>query len=396
MATRLSTLWSRLRFATGRADSPSVEGGSDRSGHIAPLTGLRAIAAWLVFIRHTELWPGQPSFVSRISLEMNIGVSIFFVLSGFLITLRYYDKASLEPRWLGQYFKSRFARIFPVFALVTIGALVVHRVHDPWRWLSNLTFMAGFIVEPSFEVPQAWTLTVEECFYASAPILFLLMARRRYLYGLVLPCLAGYALAGLLALHHDSPDALSFFVRRTYAGRILEFLAGAQVAISFMRRKAGTTSRHFTALGVVGLVSVIAFLVLNQNPTTESSLHATEGLFWNYLVAQLGIPLATAPLIWGLATERTWLGRLLGSSPFVVLGRASYGFYLIHLGVLSGVLFSVLRLSSLPAFIVMNGVAVLLLFAYEDPMRRFILGRSSPEMMKGSQPAESATELERA
>ena len=69
--------------------------------YLPALTGVRALAAYLVFLHHFN--PFQPQgvtqFLHRIVLEFHIGVPIFFVLSGFLITLRYYGTEQWNRRW---------------------------------------------------------------------------------------------------------------------------------------------------------------------------------------------------------------------------------------------------------------------------------------------------------
>jgi peptidoglycan/LPS O-acetylase OafA/YrhL len=102
---------------------------------------------------------------------LHIGVPIFFVLSGFLITLRYSEQASLNRHWLRDYARNRFARIYPIYFLITMVTLVVLPLAAgasiDWTTLTmNLTLLRGFFTDFNFSgVPQAWSLTVEERFY---------------------------------------------------------------------------------------------------------------------------------------------------------------------------------------------------------------------------------------
>jgi peptidoglycan/LPS O-acetylase OafA/YrhL len=94
--------------------------------YIPALTGVRAMAAFLVFISHFHYIFDEniPHFVQRFFQEFHIGVTIFFVLSGFLIAFRYYDNFSLSKDWFKQYLKNRVARIYPMYFLLTIGAFI--------------------------------------------------------------------------------------------------------------------------------------------------------------------------------------------------------------------------------------------------------------------------------
>jgi peptidoglycan/LPS O-acetylase OafA/YrhL len=355
---------------------------SERTGDLPALTGLRAIAAWLVFVRHTHLHPLQPEWVTRASAEMHIGVSIFFVLSGFLITLRYYESSRRDLRWFAGYLRFRVARIYPVYFLLTLMSLVVFRRTDPWDWLFNFTMIAGVMDESVIAIAAAWTLTVEEFFYATAPLLFFLMTRSRFLLGLLLPVALGYGLT--LALTYSSGTAdlerFKFVFHRTYAGRIFEFAIGAQAALTYLKRPARPPGRGvLTYVGIVGICLSVAFLVMRQDSTpTLNSLRAENGMVLNQLFLNLVFPFFPMLLIYGLSTERTPVSRFLSLPPMTLLGRASYTFYLIHVGFVAGIVFDRLKLGVLLGFIALNLIAIAILLLYEEPMRRLIRGRRAP------------------
>ena len=89
--------------------------------YLPALTGVRAVAAYLVFLHHFNPFQsaGTAQLLHRIVLELHIGVAIFFVLSGFLITLRYSNSTQWTWRWWGTYLRNRFARIYPMYFLLT-------------------------------------------------------------------------------------------------------------------------------------------------------------------------------------------------------------------------------------------------------------------------------------
>ncbi len=102
----------------------------DLKNYIPALTGVRALAAYLVFISHyadvfdTIAMPH--ACIRRFFNEFHIGVTIFFVLSGFLIAFRYFDSFQLNGDWFKQYLKNRVARIYPMYFLLTAGVFIYY------------------------------------------------------------------------------------------------------------------------------------------------------------------------------------------------------------------------------------------------------------------------------
>ena len=153
------------------------------NAYIPALTGVRAIAAFLVFFHHAN----QAEFpfpLFRVLNEFHIGVTVFFVLSGFLICLRYYDTCEITGAWFRKYLKNRIARIYPMYMVLTLGTFAYawytndESIYNgfTWHWgvlLMNIFFFRGFFDDLKFTgVAQGWSLTVEECFYFSAPFFF--------------------------------------------------------------------------------------------------------------------------------------------------------------------------------------------------------------------------------
>ena len=153
----------------------------DRS-YLPALTGLRALAAYLVFLHHFNPFDVPESWPRRLCMEGHVGVTVFFVLSGFLICHRYpwlWNPAGVlaDRRRLTGYCINRFARIYPVYLLLTLYTIHKVSLYDWELWLTNLTMLRGFSDRLKFTgVGQGWSLTVEECFYFSAPVLLPLTA----------------------------------------------------------------------------------------------------------------------------------------------------------------------------------------------------------------------------
>ena len=88
---------------------------------IPSLTGLRIFAALVVYLSHVGVGPGAPPALSRFADSGYMGVTLFFVLSGFVLTHRYQaELGSPTARNLWGYCRARFARIYPLYLLVLL------------------------------------------------------------------------------------------------------------------------------------------------------------------------------------------------------------------------------------------------------------------------------------
>jgi peptidoglycan/LPS O-acetylase OafA/YrhL len=337
----------------------------ERPAQFPALTGLRALAAALVFWHHFNPFQANGSWAVAYSLvrEFHIGVSIFFTLSGFLIAHRY---ANQEFSWR-LYLISRVARVLPLYFLITTLTFVFTAGSD-WSvyWL-NMSLLRGFFDDLKFSlVSQGWSLTVEECFYLLAPFLFVLVAKNRSTFMLIAIFLIFIGLALVWSFSvldaHGFFKTYSFMFTYTFFGRCFEFLIGVALAIH-LNKKVNNIS--YTWLGLLSML-VMIMLITFMGRSDSGSMNATGIVLNNFF-----LPVTTALLIYGLITEKTWVSDLLSTAVLQVLGKASYAFYLIHLGVISLWLSQWMRSPLL--FLALQGCAVLLWWLVEDPLRRLIL-----------------------
>ncbi len=208
---------------------------SDR--YITALTGLRAIAAYLVYVHHAN--PASPGTTAHRVFEQGyVGVAVFFVLSGFLIYHRYADAFFRREDWLWRrYLQNRFARIYPLYALlllITAGVTTWrgHPMSLPVFGL-NVTLLKGFFTDYKFSgLAQSWSLTVEGCFYLMAPFLFLGLKRWGPFWlaaGLVGTGVLLWATIGQLT-YYGLFSTLPFVFFYTFFGRGFEFVVGMWLA----------------------------------------------------------------------------------------------------------------------------------------------------------------------
>jgi peptidoglycan/LPS O-acetylase OafA/YrhL len=315
--------------------------------YIPALTGVRAMAAYLVFISHfCDVFDENfPHIVQRFLGEFHIGVSIFFVLSGFLITFRYYNNFHLTTEWFKQYLKNRVARIYPMYALLTLAAFVYFFAtgdksitkgsSNPVAVLFlNITFLRGFFFQFwNTGIAQGWSLTVEECFYFSAPIIFLVAKKYNKFY--IQPVIITlFAICMVLIFRHVNFHGFfgnfTFVMLFTFFGRCFEFFVGVQLARYVLKKGFTRTNKfNFTYSGFA-LIFVCVFIMALQ-PVPKgwiAGLESPIGIMTNnYLLC-----IAVALFFYGILTENTLFKRFL-ALPFIeLLGKSSYIFYLIHLG----------------------------------------------------------------
>ena len=119
--------------------------------YLPALTGLRAVAAWLVFIHHFNPFASETGFFFGLAQQGYTGVSLFFVLSGFLLPYHYYDAPLTTRAGLSDYFRRRFVRIIPLLFLVVSGTFLLRYFTGklPYEspaveYLLNVSLLKGF------------------------------------------------------------------------------------------------------------------------------------------------------------------------------------------------------------------------------------------------------------
>jgi peptidoglycan/LPS O-acetylase OafA/YrhL len=380
--------------------------------YIPALTGVRALAAYLVFISHfAYVFDGNfPHILRRFLGEFHIGVTIFFVLSGFLITFRYYNSFHLTKDWFKQYLKNRVARIYPMYFLLTIAAFayyfftkdqsITKGSSNPIALMFlNITFMRGFFYQFwDTGIAQGWSLTVEECFYFSAPIIFFIAKRYNKFYiQPVIITMFGILLV-LIFRHvnwHGFFGNFTFMFLFTFLGRCFEFFVGIQLARYVIKNGFTRTNKvRFTYSGF--LMIFVCVFILALQPITKpwaAGLESPIGIITNNYI----LCIAIAFFFYGLLTETTVLKGIL-ATPFVeLLGKSSYIFYLIHLGWMNALLHNGINhlndyvftlydkwgvdwhspfeydgLNIIFIFIVLNAVSVCLFKLIEEPLNHYI------------------------
>ena len=334
----------------------------DNNQYFPALTGFRAVAAWVVFAHHYNPFSRESSigFLSDLLHESYIGVSLFFVLSGFLITIRYDDRT--RPRvTFRQYLRNRFARIYPLFFLLTTITFLVLIPWNTWQYFVSVTLIQGFVDQWKFTgISQAWSLTVEETFYLLAPLIFILIRRVKF------PWLLPFAFLVIGVVIYAPSGSFNFMVLYTFFGRSFDFFAGIILAKVYQQRGHTINNKQlFTSSGILGVLLCVVLLALVRGDA-RYGVFTTPGLIIHHLV----LPASTALLLWGLLVERSWVQRFLSNRVMKVLGKTSYAFYLIHLGFIAAWLSYLISSNALVLFVLLNIVAIALYYGVERPLQR--------------------------
>ncbi len=383
---------------------------------IRPLTSLRAIAAFLVFMFHyaSGMTPANRGvefagewvpfmFLWR---QGDVGVSIFFVLSGFLITRIYYDTLVTGRVPVRRYFVKRVARIWPLFlAFALIQHTVMLAGGAAWSrdFLVTMTMTQSFFSDLVYlGLPVAWSLTVEECFYLLAPLSFAVLAhflgdaggpplrlRGRLMLKIitVVVVLSGVVLlAGVLIVKITQTqswawrgfmDSIFHMHHSTIFGRFPEFAIG--MAAAFVHRGLDLEKilggRRATAATLSAIAGIVLCMLGKDLLDGRTESYVRAGVY----LCSYGLAGFSALLILALSVSGGWVHRLLSFRLPVFLGKISYGFYLIQLTVMMGPLMTFtdrLGFARLPALVVLTTLVCTFFYrVVEVPARRVIVGR---------------------
>ncbi len=344
------------------------------------LTGLRAVAAYAVFVHHFA-----PPFIvkyeglHKLSMELHIGVTLFFVLSGFLITYQYGTADWNDPKNWKSYLQNRWARIYPVyFLLLTLTFaggfyLPTWTTQELWAtYLLSLFFLHGFFDDlRGVFIPQSWSLTAEECFYLLAPLIFYFYRQKNIKLWLqfLLFTAIGVALVAFFSKHiyYGFFSNYQFLWLHTFFGRSAEFLVGVGFAFFFKQQATLLPNKHHfkTYLGLILIAICLINLALLQQQNSLGLQHPAGICINNWL-----LPFAIICFLWGLLTEKTVVQTILSSKLLVILGKSSYLFYLLHKGLLERFLLPCLQNYYFLTFLALNALSVLLFYAVEQPLHK--------------------------
>ncbi|MGV1089630.1 MAG: acyltransferase family protein [Mycobacterium sp.] len=317
---------------------------------IPALTGVRAFAALIVVGTHAAYTTGKYThgYVGLLYSRMEIGVPIFFVLSGFLLFGPWVRaaKAGTPAPSLRRYSWRRVRRIMPAYVVTVLAAYVLYHFHEAgpnpghtwYGLLRNLSltqiYTDGYMFSHIHQgLTQMWSLAVEVSFYVALPVIaYLVLAvlcRRQWRPRLALAGLAVFVLispAWMVFVHsvdHIGQQHLPDGAKLWLPGYLAWFIGGMMLTVLAAM---GVRCYWFVALPLVVVSYLIVSTPVAGEPTTSPSGLAqavVKTLFYAMIAT-----LVVAPAALG---DRGWYERVLSSRPLVWLGEISYELFLVHL-----------------------------------------------------------------
>ena len=331
----------------GSGHSEPLERNGIRDTRSPALTGMRAVAALLVVSTHAAFATGKLShgYVGAVYARLEIGVALFFVLSGFLLFRPWVAAAAAgaRPPGLGQYARRRVRRIAPAYLATVLAIFELYVVFTPgpnpgqtWHGLLRYLTLTQTYTDDYLTtylhtgLSQMWSLAVEVSFYAALPAIAYVVLRRRrpqWRAARVLKALAAIAAvtpAWLLVVAATNlfPNSAGMWL----PAHLACFAGGMALAVL---RIVGRRWRADVALLLAGVLFLIVATPLGGAtvgpvpvwaPATKAVLYAA--------IATLTVGAL------GLGTSDRY-ARMLGSTPMVWLGEISYEIFLLHAAVMA-------------------------------------------------------------
>lgn len=293
--------------------------------YFSGLDGLRAISILLVLFAHLPAWmPGGPMLM----LQKNgrYGVSLFFVISGFLIsTLLLREQEQTAKIDFGKFYARRALRLLPLYyaaLLLQIGLVFVLKAYTPENQALFREKLPAYLIYYSNWLPTAsqgpffcaWSLAVEEQFYIVFGVLFLL-GSRRFVFGLTLTALAAkplvYAVFGNVDMNSTLMRILFSYQEPILLGVLAAFILHHQRGYEFLARWLGARW-----MPVCAGSAMLAWILVHPMRTRSS---------WDAQFLYLLMTLTVTGLV--MRPNST----LFDNRVLTHLRKISYGIYLLHM-----------------------------------------------------------------
>lgn len=294
------------------------------------IDGLRAIAVVSVVLYHAEVAiAGQTLFSGGY-----IGVDIFFVISGYLISSLIFSELRDTGRFSYlNFYERRAKRILPALFVVMLASILVgwfvllpsdfvamgHSIGSSVLFVSNIYF---YIVTTEYAAPDSnllpllhtWSLSVEEQFYLIFPVLVLACMRFAKKFWITAACITFVASLAFAEIMTDRDPSFSFYL---LPSRMWELLAGVGIALIERRKQSAMLAKSASALSLVALLAIVASIIGFDKQSHHPGLLTL-------------IPVSACALLILTTSPSNLTGKLLSLKPMVWIGLISYSLYLWH------------------------------------------------------------------
>ena len=370
------------------------------------LTSLRFFAALLVFLSHNQLVVSENSgiqkIVNQISLNGYVGVTVFFILSGFILTLNYSkDSNFFQHNNIKFFYVSRFARIYPMYLFALIVCLLSYLKNNQSTsgWLIHALTLQTWSADVNFAFAfngPGWSVGVETFLYLCFPFFLFLFRKAARSNKMLILCVLIFTLIiiinflyfevnGTSNLQPSDKSSAHRWLYRNPVFRVPDFCIGMCAALLFQKNKLSMFSSKTTLLRVALFLSTLFMVSAMSLQTVYLKPISFDALYF--------LPITAIILSISYLDSVDKL-RLFNNKVFVKLGEISYTFFLIQwpLGstsVIGNLLHPVdTTLSSIELSLrYFVGLSILLITSWvlfeiiEKPSRRFIIdkfGRGTP------------------
>jgi peptidoglycan/LPS O-acetylase OafA/YrhL len=289
---------------------------------IPSLDGFRAISILLILFCHSRLSAGFPGAFADVARQAEVGVTIFFVISGFLITnLLLVEESKNGSISIGSFYLRRVFRILPVYFLYTVFILLWRNMEDVSVSPSNLlhvsTFTVNFDKNKDWFLGHFWSLSVEEQFYLFWPAMLIFF--RKHL-KIVIPVLLAYScIARVIAYKFPGYEFISLSPFFTYSDAIF---IGAFGGIMFFEKPDLFKHKIFSST-LAKLAALSLFLMFVY--FTEHGMLAIISLPFGNIIISMSVLFLISSYI--LPSDKT-VYKILNHKVVVHIGVLSYSIYI--------------------------------------------------------------------
>lgn len=336
---------------------------------IQPLTSLRFFAIFAVFLVHLDFFfykfQGGALFYNRYFTKGYIGVTFFFVLSGFLLTYRYYDrfKKSISLS-LKKFFVSRISRIYPLHIIVLLVSLplpvdYIANNYIAQRFLANFFLVHSFVPRMDFYFSfggVAWFLS--DLMFATLlfPLILYILFKMKlnsFFKSIVLLIIVWIIGLVLITINKQNSNSYWLFYVSPYF-RLIDFVCGVLLGFAFLhmpKYKKAVSHKIYTFLEFCSIT--LLFGLMYFAPATVKPESYYSSLYY--------IP-AVAFMVYLFAQTKGYISRSLENHFWVGLGEISFPFFLFHLIVIRYLLLDFYYLSYMGPFFLSIFAFIMTLF----------------------------------
>lgn len=294
---------------------------------LTSLTSLRFFAALGVFFHHFHFYAESKSEILKILykffFEGFIGVTFFYILSGFIISFSYEQHKQKGTYRISDFLYNRFSRLYPTHLITLLAAIIIYvkidylNTIDIKNLLANLFLVQSAIPNPAYFFNfngVSWSVSTEMFFYISFIFLVTLNTKQ-------LIVLSSLLLSIILFHMYQVPQTPRFYGWTYYvnpAFRVIDFMIGMLLCRLFLTKKVIIEGSKATLLEILSLILIIVFATFGINNIPMQ---------WRYDIYYI-VPMALTVFIFAYGNGA--ISKMLTNKWLVLFGEASFSLYMIH------------------------------------------------------------------